>query len=157
MMKRILMLFIVVVLGFSCHNGDEDKNLVVQTYDSSPTEIDLLNKINHFRDSIGVGEVQLVQHVSYKCYEHNQYMIQTNTINHDYFQDRVNNIQQVCGAVKVSEILAFNYQTNNNVMHAWINSPCHDTIIESEFSRIGISVTVNPTNNKKYYTVIFLD
>lgn len=156
-MKKILGILLALALTISCTADDSAPTPPAQPYTFSDTEIDLFNKINHFRDSVGVGQLTLIEHVSFKCQEHNQYMIDNNVVNHDYFYDRSTNIQQVCHAHRVGEIIAYNYYTNNSVMAAWINSPCHDTIIRTEFNRIGIAITVNPTNNRKYYTVIFID
>ena len=153
-MRKIIILF-TVFLMFSC-SKENDPVLETFNYSHSDIEIDLLNKINHYRDSLGVSQVSLVEHISYKCMEHNEYMINTNNINHDYFYDRATNIEKVCRATKVAEILAYNYQTNNSVLNAWINSACHDTILKNEFKRIGLSIRVGP-NNRKYYTVIFIN
>ena len=155
MKVKIFTLLILGILTLSCAK-DNNEPLKVQSYVFSDTEIDLFNKINHFRDSIGVGELTLVQHVSYKCMEHNEYMINNNIVNHDYFYDRSTNIQNVCGATNVGEVIAYNYLTSSSVLLAWLNSPTHDTIIRSEFKRIGISIRESP-NHRKYYTVIFID
>jgi uncharacterized protein YkwD len=153
-MKKILLL-LTIFLFISCSKKDEP---ILETFNYTYTdsEIDLFNRINHYRDSLGVGTVSLVEHVSYKCMEHNNYMITNNIVNHDYFYDRYTNIENVCEATKVAEIIAFNYQTNKSVLRAWINSSCHDTIIEGDFKRIGISIRENQVH-RKYYTVIFID
>lgn len=155
-MRNIFFLLTVMLL-VSCTKDEIYKDLTIHTYTQSSDEIDMLNRINHYRDSIGVQQVSLLEHVSYKCYEHNQYMIENNVVNHDYFCDRSTNIQNIYGAVHVGEIIAYNYTTNRSALVAWNNSPCHDTIIRSEFNRVGISITENPTNHRKYYTVIFID
>lgn len=156
-MKKILIGFSIIIALSSCSKDEQAQDLTVHSYQQNDTELDMLNKINHLRDSLGLGEVFLVQHASYKCYEHNIYMIDNNVINHDFFYDRSTNIENVCHATKVGEIIAYNYQTNKSALMAWMNSTCHDTILRSEFSRIGISISQNPTNNRKYYTVIFFD
>lgn len=154
-MKKLLLVLFTSILILSCSKDDEQV-LVTYNYTHSDSEIDLLNRINHYRDSIGIGQVSLVGHISYKCGEHNDYMITNNVVNHDYFYDRSTNIEKICHATKVGEIIAYNYQTNKSVLIAWMNSPCHDTVIKSEFKRIGISIKENP-DHRKYYTVIFID
>jgi uncharacterized protein YkwD len=155
-MRVVFISLIILTLTISCSKEDKQV-LAIEHYTYDDNEIDLFNKINHFRDSIGIGQVTLVEHVSYKCMEHNQYMMDNNLVNHDFFYDRSTNIENVCGATKVAEILAYNYQTNKSALMAWLNSPCHDTIVRSEFLRIGVSIRENPINNRKYYTVIFLN
>jgi hypothetical protein len=84
-------------------------------------------------------------------------MISNGTLSHDYFYQRSENIKQVCGATRVGEILGYNYSLNSSVLRAWQTSPTHDTLIRSEFRRIGISISTNPVNNRKFYTVIFFN
>ena len=154
-MKKLLTFFIFLTT-ISCSNDKDNVVLTVYTYSHDATEMDLFNKINHFRDSIGVGQLTLVEHVSFKCEEHNQYMITNNVYNNDYFYDRSENIKQVCHATKVSELIAYNYMTNKSAIAAWANTPnCLNILNNQEFVRIGLSVRQN--NNKKYYTVIFLN
>lgn len=156
-MKKLIFALFIVMITVSCSRKEEYVDMTVHSYTHSPIEMDMLDKINHFRDSIGVDTLRLVPHVSFKCYEHNLYMIDNDVINHDYFYDRCTNIQRVCQAKRVGEILAYNFTTNNSALHAWLNSPCHDTVVKGEFNRVGISITIDPENNRKYYTVIFLD
>jgi hypothetical protein len=153
-MKKILLLIIVALSFLNCSKGNS--NLISYHYTHSVDEIDLFNRINHYRDSIGVRQVVLTEHISYKCSEHNNYMISHNVVNHDYFSDRADNIESVLGVTKVGEIIAYNYLTNKSVLAAWVNSPCHDTIIHTDYRKIGISIKEN-AEHRKYYTVIFTD
>jgi uncharacterized protein YkwD len=157
-MKKFLTLILIVTMSLSCSRNEQNEEpLVSYPYTHNETELDLLEKINNFRDSIGLSQVFLVEHASYKCEEHNYYMISENSLSHDYFYDRSENIKKVCHAERVGEILAYNYITNQSVLQAWLNSAAHDTLIRSEFYRVGISIRVNPENNRKFYTVIFFD
>ncbi|RYG26389.1 MAG: CAP domain-containing protein, partial [Chitinophagaceae bacterium] len=88
--------------------------------------------------------------------EHNEYMIANQVVNHDQFQQRANNIMEVVGAVKVNENIAYNYQQPSGALHAWLNSPGHKANIEGNFTHFGVSVSVDPTTGKKYYTNIFV-
>jgi uncharacterized protein YkwD len=153
-MKKVLFILLAIAT-ISCSKSNEIIP-TEYTYDSNSSEIEMLNTINHYRDSLGKEPVTLVEHVSFKCEEHNEYMIINNIINHDYFYDRSENILLVCHATKVGEIIAFNYNTCKSTINAWMNSPCHDTIIRSDFKRIGISIREN-AQHQKYYTVIFID
>ena len=121
-MKKLIYILFATSLLIACSNSDTPTDLTVHTYTHTDNEMDLFNKINHFRDSIGVNELVLIDHVSFKCMEHNEYMIQNNVINHDYFYDRSTNIQNIYHCVDVGEILGYNYQTNKSVLSAWLNS-----------------------------------
>lgn len=156
-MKKLTYLIFALFVLSSCSKPDEPEDLTVYTYTHTNNEIDLFDKLNEFRTNLGLTPFTMVEHVSYKCMEHNEYMIQNNLANNNYFNDRATNIQKVCNATRVGEIIAYNYQTNNSTMNAWINSPCRDVMVNPNVVRVGLSIRENPTNNKKYYTVIFLN
>lgn len=155
-MKKIILILVIFITTLSCSQKEEYVDLTPRSYEHSVQEVDLLNKINTLRDSLGLGQVYLVEHISFKCYEHNLYMCDKNAISHDYFYDRWINLERVCDATRIGEIVAYNYNTNQSVLEAWKNSPCHDTIVKGYYTRIGISILTNP-DNRKYYTVIFID
>lgn len=157
--KSLFLLAIVLTMN-SCSPDDatdtSSEARLVQDYSYNATEIELAKQINDYRISIGLNALETVNHISYKSEEHNEYMIANNVVNHDFFQERSQNIIQVLGAVKVNENVAYNYITPEAALHAWLNSPGHKANIEGEFTHFGISVTVNPENGKKYYTNIFM-
>lgn len=155
-MRKVIVTLIIAV-SFSCSNHQDKPVPQVYSYAYNQDELDLLDRINSYRDSVGVETLALVEHVSYKCLEHNEYMIEKNSISHDYFYNRSENIKQVCDATRVGEILAYNYNTNTSVLLAWKSSPAHDTLVKSKFRRVGISIRQSPTTNRKFYTVIFID
>lgn len=157
--KSALLLAIVFVMNSCSPDNSSDNSSdaeLVQNYSYNATEIELAKEINDYRISIGLNALEMVNHISYKSEEHNEYMIENNVVNHDFFQERSQNIIQVLGAVKVNENLAYNYLTPEAALHAWLNSPGHKANIEGEFTHFGISVTVSPSNGKKYYTNIFM-
>ena len=144
----------------SCSNDSTedviaDTNLVTN-YASTTDETELARIINEYRVSVGKTPLQIVNHISYKSQEHNLYMIENNVVNHDYFESRANNIMQVLGAVRVGENIAYNYSTPNAALHAWLNSPGHKENLDGDYTHFGISISVNPTNGKKYYTNMFM-
>jgi len=129
---------------------------LVQNYDYSDNELQLADLVNAHRVELGLNPLQIINHISYKSEEHNEYMIQNNVVNHDQFQERSQNIIEVLGAVKVNENVAYNYVSPNSALHAWLNSPGHKANIEGDFTHFGISIRVNPVNGKTYYTNIFM-
>lgn len=160
LIKALMALSFVFTL-LSCSSNAVDDSLatqvkLVQNYDYQPDEIELINLINAHRVSIGLNELQIVNHISYKSEEHNEYMIANNVVNHDLFEERAQNIIQVLGAVKVNENVAYNFSTSNSVLHAWLASPGHKANIEGDFTHFGLSIRVNPTTCNKYYTNIFM-
>lgn len=156
---RLFVPFILVLTLVSCSKDsqDENENLeLITNYDYNTEEIDLANRINDYRESVGKNRLELINHISYKSLEHNEYMIENNVVNHDYFDSRANNIMQVLGAVRVGENIAYNFSTPNSALNAWLNSPGHKDNLDGDYTHFGISITINPTNGKRYYTNIFM-
>ncbi len=159
LLKSLMPLALVFTM-FSCSpDANEEANAtasLVQNYEYNDTEVKMAALINDYRTSIGLNELQTVNHISFKSEEHNEYMIENKVVNHDFFQERSQNIINVLGAVKVNENVAYNYATPEAALHAWLNSPGHKANIEGSFTHFGISVTADPVSGRKYYTNIFI-
>jgi uncharacterized protein YkwD len=61
---------------------------------------------------------------------------------------------QVLGAKSVSENIAYNYNSPQAALDAWLKSPSHKANIEGNFTHFGLSIRVSE-DGKKYYTNIF--
>lgn len=126
-------------------------------YTYSEQELDLMAITNQYRESQQLSTLTPIEHIGHLCKEHNLYMIKKDTTSHDYFYDRQVNLQQLYRATRVGEIIAYNYQTNQAVLQAWINSPIHfATLVRPGYTNFGVSIVTNPINKKKYYTFIFI-
>jgi len=148
--------FTMVSCSSDSSDGTSTDKRVVTTYNYNETELKLVNLINNYRQSIGLNTLEVINHISYKSEEHNIYMIDNNVVNHDYFQQRSDNLIQVLGAARVGENIAYNYQTAENAFSAWMNSPGHRANIEGDYTHFGISVTIDTKTGKKYYTNMFM-
>lgn len=154
----------VLILTFvSCSSDSETlqpaaetTTAIVENYTYNTSELELMDLINAHRQGIGLNSLQTINHISFKSEEHNEYMIAKNAINHDYFDERSQNIIEVLGATKVSENVAYNYATSNAVLQAWLASPGHKANIEGDYTHFGVSIRENPINGNKYYTNIFM-
>jgi uncharacterized protein YkwD len=82
-------------------------------------------------------------------------MIENNVVNHDFFQQRVNNLQNTLGAVRVGENIAYNYQNPSSTLNAWLNSPGHKRNIEGDYTDFGLSIT-RSSNQRNYITLILI-
>ena len=159
-MFRALLPLAIVFTMVSCSSdsseGSSTDKKIVTTYNYNDTELKLVTLVNNYRQSIGLNTLEVINHISYKSQEHNIYMIDNNVVNHDYFQQRSNNLIEVLGADRVGENIAYNYQTAESAMSAWLNSPAHKANIEGNYTHLGISVTVDEKTGKKYYTNMFI-
>lgn len=161
LLRAIMPLAFVFTMVSCSSNSSEEATItpeakLIQNYNYQPEETELADLINEYRVSKGLNTLEIVNHISYKSEEHNEYMIARNVVNHDQFQERSKNIIQVLGAVKVNENIAYNYSTPNSALHAWLNSPGHKATIEGNFTHFGISIRVNPETGNKYYTNMFM-
>jgi uncharacterized protein YkwD len=159
-MFRALLPLAIVLTMVSCSSDEtsgtaEDKR-VVTTYNYNDTELRLVTLINNYRQSIGLNSLEVVNHISYKSEEHNTYMIDNKVVNHDYFQQRSENLIQVLGAERVGENIAYNYQMPESAFSAWMNSPAHKANIEGDYTHFGMSVTTDTQTGRKYYTNMFI-
>ena len=159
-MFRALLPLAMMFTMVSCSSDSSDDvaadNKVIVTYDYNETEAKLVTLINDYRVSQGLIALQVVNHISYKSQEHNEYMIDKNVVNHDYFEQRSNNIIHVLGAERVGENIAYNYVTAESAMQAWMNSPGHKANLLGDYTHFGVSVTVDPLTGRKYYTNMFM-
>ncbi|NHM08209.1 CAP domain-containing protein [Flavobacterium sp. CYK-4] len=158
---RALVPMALVFTMISCSSNDTEDTPVARPqqildYSYNADELQLADLINAHRVSLGLNPLELINHVSYKSEEHNEYMIAKKVVNHDLFPQRSENIIEVLGAVKVNENVAYNFVSPNSALNAWLNSPGHKANIEGSFTHFGISIRQDETTGKKYYTNIFV-
>ena len=157
---RVLLLVAIVFTMNSC-SSDSDENPTTQasnqktmSYTYNPTEMETMALVNAYRVSIGLNELKEINHISYKSEEHDHYMIANNVVNHNDFVSRSENIMKVLGAKSVAENIAYNYNSPQAAVAAWLKSPSHKVNIEGNFTHFGLAIRVS-AEGKKYYTNIF--
>jgi uncharacterized protein YkwD len=164
-MKKMMcaMMFVVIFITMNSCSADSaegaDNSTTTETlitnYTYNDSEIETMKLINDYRVSIGLNALEKINHISFKCEEHNNYMIANNVVDHNDFTSRSNNIISVLGAKKVGENVAYNYKTSEAAVRAWLDSPGHKENIVGDFTHFGLSVTTDAKTGKKYYTNIF--
>lgn len=148
----------LLMMIMSCSGSIEDSEAAIQihTYEYSVDELNLMCRINDYRESKGFSKLSIVDYISYLSAQHNQSMIQKKLVNHNGFSERSNDLMQLYGVVKVSENVAYNYKSNKAVLEAWLNSPSHNKNIEGDFTHFGLSISKDTISGKKFYTNIFV-
>lgn len=157
------MMFVVIFITMNSCSADSAEGsdnsttteALVTNYSYNDLEIETMKLINDYRLSIGLNALEKINHISFKCEEHNNYMIANNVVDHNDFTSRSNNIISVLGAKKVGENVAYNYKTSEAAVRAWLDSPGHKENIVGDFTHFGLSVTTDAKTGKKYYTNIF--
>ncbi|MBG6187621.1 CAP domain-containing protein [Flavobacterium sp. CAN_S2] len=158
---RALLLAAVICTMNSCSSDSSEIKTAdatvqkVVTYSYNSIELETMELINAHRVSKGLNPLEKINHMSYKSEEHDNYMIANNVVNHNDFAARSENIMKTLGAKSVSENIAYNYNTPQAVLNAWLASPGHKENIEGNFTHFGIAIKENPATGKKYYTNIF--
>lgn len=159
---RVLLLVAIVLTMNSCSSDSSEtatdtssaSTQKAMTYTYNSTEIETMAIINSYRISIGLNELKEINHISYKSEEHDNYMISNNVVNHDDFVSRSGNIMKVLGAKSVAENIAYNYNSPQAAVDAWLKSPTHKANIEGNFTHFGLAIRIS-ADGKKYYTNIF--
>lgn len=155
----LLVTILLTMISCSPDSSDEavtaDKPAEVTAYTYDTAELETMTLINQYRVSIGLNELKRINHISYKSEEHDEYMIANNVVNHNDFVARSENIRKVLGATSVSENIAYDFNSPQAVLNAWLKSPNHKENIEGNYTHFGIAIRVNAAG-KKYYTNIFV-
>jgi uncharacterized protein YkwD len=114
----------------------------------------VLTLMNQHRTSIGLTQILSdTQYASAYAVEHTKYMIGLNAINHDNFSVRSAALVSE-GATFVGENVAQGYDSAQEVLAAWINSPGHKLIIEGNYTHCGFGILKNETDTY-FFTVLF--
>jgi uncharacterized protein YkwD len=162
--KLLTILFLAGILSLmnSCSSdATEDTSVAAKMqadvkFEYSASEISTMKLINDYRVSKGLAVLQQIAYVSVKSEEHDQYMITKNVVSHDGFVSRSADIVKVVGAKNVGENIAYNYNSPEGAVNAWLKSASHKENIEGNFTHFGIAIRENATTGKKYYTNIFV-
>lgn len=162
-MKKLMITLFALTIGLSsltsCSSDSESvsntSNETVKSYTHSNLELELLDEVNAYRVSIGLNPLEIIEHISYKSSEHNDYMLSTQSVTHEGFDQRKSNLQAVLGAYRVGENVAFAYSTAQATVTAWINSASHKANLEGDYTHFGASIKMDD-QGRKYYTNMFI-
>lgn len=114
----------------------------------------ILDEINLHRESMGLSDLQPHTDSESQAVDHSKYMASKHQISHDNFFKRSDYLKSK-GADKVSENVAFGYDTAEEVVAAWLKSPGHREALEGDFTHSGIAVVKTETG-VTYFTEIFV-
>jgi uncharacterized protein YkwD len=155
-MRKVLLLIVLVLC--SCSTPDENPQHIsykvyTENYIYSNLEKGILDKINNVRVESGLVPLIINNQISWVCKEHSDYMVSLGIASHDNFQDRFNNLEQTINIYKAAENVAYKYNTPEDVVKAWLNSPEHKKNIYGDFKYIGIAITKHPIKGNYIETI----
>lgn len=158
--KFLPIMVFVALLSFSCSTEEfPEESIDNMSLPIPPAakliEIEILELINAHR--INQGLTPLNEHNTIKAvaYTHTDYMVESNNVGHDNFFQRKNSLMDNANASKVSENVAYAYNSAQSVVNAWISSDGHRETIEGDFTDFDISAEQNE-EGKWYFTNIFI-
>ncbi|TXE06505.1 CAP domain-containing protein [Gelidibacter salicanalis] len=161
-MKRKLylpFLALLAVLTFSCSSEVSDDTSLDQTVLIAPAtkiiEVEILELINNHRIELSLAPLKYLSVIKSVAFTHTDYMVSINQVSHDNFFERKERLVENAAAIKVSENVAYAYNSAETVVNAWLNSPGHKAIIEGDFTDFDISAEKN-SEGKWYFTNIFI-
>ena len=165
MRKVMLTLFALFTISFltSCSSDSESVDsgntpaaeATARNYNHSTFELELLDLVNEYRVSHGLNTLSIIEHISYVSAGHDDYMISVNQVSHDNFSTRKTNMQQVLGAIRVGENVAYGFSSPEAALNAWIQSDSHRANLLGDYTHFGIAVKDN-LEGRKYYTNMFI-
>ncbi|AWG22023.1 hypothetical protein FFWV33_11100 [Flavobacterium faecale] len=168
MKNSILRIALLATAVFTMNSCSSDNSEIVDSaittnaaaaktvnYTYSDTELATMALINEYRVSVGLNTLEKINYISVKSEEHDEYMIEYNVVNHNDFAARCESIIDAYNAKKVGENVAYNFNTPESVVQAWINSPAHKENIVGDYTHFGIAIKADPVTGKKYFTNIF--
>lgn len=136
-MKKFILYFFILLTLTTCNPDDNvekyipNENVVLSVFDSV-----MFTKINEYRINNGLNPVKLEKLATELATEHVEYMIQVDSMNHNYFYDRVIKSK----AYYVGEIVAYNYITPESMLAGYISSPPHrSTLVNPNYTHVGIN------------------
>ena len=158
--KFLPIMALVALLTFSCSTESfPEETIDTMSLPIPPAaktiEIEILELINAHR--INQGLTPLMNHNIIKAvaYTHTDYMVESNSVGHDNFFQRKNSLMANASATKVSENVAYAFNSAESVVNAWLNSDGHRQNIEGDFTDFDISAEQND-EGKWYFTNIFI-
>lgn len=158
--KFLPVMVLVALLSFSCSTEEFPEETIDNMSLPVPPaakiiEIEILELINAHRINEGLTPLNDHNIIKAVAYTHTDYMVVSNNVGHDNFFQRKNSLIDNANATKVSENVAYAYNSAQSVVNAWLNSDGHRETIEGDFTDFDISAEQNE-EGKWYFTNIFI-
>ena len=123
LLTKLPLLALLAVLTFSCATDtidDKYENITANIVAPAPTpfELEILKLINNHRLSIGLNPLESMDLIKSKAFNHTDYMVENQSISHDYFFERSAFLKKNTAAKSVSENLAYGHTSAESVVNA---------------------------------------
>jgi uncharacterized protein YkwD len=152
-MKKAIYIILCTLL-ISCSKDSVQE--IEHNYPFDSSELELIDRINQHRVDINLLQLQILPHLGYLCSKNNQEMMKIGTVCNCYLQESANSVSSLYNTQHVSQIVLYNYNTAQSAMSAIMNDATSKTIIERNYTDIGVAIIKDPSTNKKYYTILII-
>ncbi|SHJ67202.1 CAP domain-containing protein [Pseudozobellia thermophila] len=156
-----LILLAITILMTSCSSSTTEENelyeavaATAQDVTVSSLEQEVMDAVNEYRVSIGLGTLEFSSIAYSYAIAHNEYMISEGMISHDNFELRASKLSLDAGADFVSENLGMEFTNAKAIVEAWKNSPTHKKVMEGDFDYTAVSVAPDQ-DGTLYFTQLF--
>ncbi|MFV9551151.1 CAP domain-containing protein [Algibacter sp. PT7-4] len=139
----------------SINDKEDAMELSLETPQAKTIEVEILELINNHRLSLGLNALTEMSIVKSVAFSHTDYMIDNDEVSHHNFFTRSEYLKSNAGAKKVSENVAFGYNSADAVVRAWLKSKAHKENLEGDYTNFDISAEKN-AEGRWYYTNIFI-
>lgn len=146
----VILLFVVLTFSVSCSKDDSGED-----QQTGPLNTEVLQLINKHRASIKKNPLITNALATQLAEEHTRYMAAQNKLTYENSDVRAQKLFNEEKVTKFAENVANRYDTAQEVVDAWLNSPPHRKNIEGDFTHTGISA-IKSDAGVYYYTQIFI-
>lgn len=154
LLKISVLLIAIISFAFSCEDDPvTNYNNNNNGTPSDSVEAKVHQLVNEHRTGMGLAALQWNETIAIECRIHSEEMANTNSLNHNGFNERINKIGETISWSWAGENVAYNYSVQGAVT-AWLNSPGHKSNIESNSNLTGVGVAYD--GNTIYFTQIFI-
>lgn len=130
-----------------------EKEEIKFTY--SVLELEILGKINAYRNSKGLNELEILDEISRQARLHNEHMLKAGEVCHHNFGGRYQILVRQVRAKAMGENVGFGFRNPEALVKAWLKSKGHRKVIEQSNSHFGISA-IGEEKEKVYFTLILI-
>jgi uncharacterized protein YkwD len=164
-MKKVLPLVVLSVLLLQSPTGSTvsaqtaTPNLkIAQSDPIRDLELSVHNQINQYRQSRNLPSLKFDEKIAEQARAHSIKMLNSNTFNHDGFNQRVKAIDTTDSNRGASENIASNSgyrQPDKTAVQDWIDSPRHHQNLTGDYNLTGVGIAKN--GSTYIFTQIFIN
>ena len=120
----------------------------------SPLATEVFSLINSYRSDLNLAELKWNDLAYELALNHNEHMVETESLNHDNFNWRKSKISLQENASEVAENISRHFVDSQEVLESWLMNQIHRQHIEGDFNNSAVAVSTDSKGNY-YLTQIY--